>query len=427
MPWGEIFSALQDTDLGAEDMRDLQAYMQERIKAQQDASAQPAPKGEDEEEEDEERRRRRRRIGAQEAEEEEGRASTQPPSPAASSAAFDWKATLASFKEQTKTIDRSIALRKAGNERLTAGDLEGAQQQYQEALAVLEAGTVVHTGRTRRCGLSCRLNMAVVETKKGEYERAREMYSTLLAEAEEGTEEKAVRLQCLVKRAKLSRRLGKMEEAMADLIEANRLKPSDGKVAAELEEMGGTPVPPPPPPSPVVSPSSSPSPLDALFGGEGLGGAPGGGGGGMDLLGGLLGSTGDGGGGGGGGGLGGGLEGLLGNYMQSMGARVVDMLEQPETLNMVCGMVKKLQPEYLKSLAQTANLPLSDGTIRWIHGKATGLEPADIKRWVGRGKMAHKTYKTTKRTWASVQPLVRPMRLLVTYALVLRWFAACLY
>ena len=115
----------------------------------------------------------------------------------------------------------------------------------------------------------------------------------------------------------------------------------------------------------------------------------------------------------------------MGNYLSSMGSRVVDMLEQPETLTMVCTMLKKLQPDYLKSLAVTANLPLSDGTIKWIHEKATGLEPRDIKRWVSRGKWAHSSYVSTKRTWGSVKPLVRPVRLVVTYALVLRWMAAC--
>ena len=116
----------------------------------------------------------------------------------------------------------------------------------------------------------------------------------------------------------------------------------------------------------------------------------------------------------------------MGNYLSSMGSRVVDMLEQPETLTMVCTMLKKLQPDYLESLSVTANLPLSKGTINWIHEKATGLEPRDIKRWVSRGRWAHASYVSTKRTGGSVKPAVRPDRLVMTYCLVLRWMAACL-
>jgi len=366
-------------------------------------------------------------------EDEEDEEDASAASAAAAAEAFDWKSTIAAFKEQTKTIDRSISLRKAGNEKLAAGDVDGALSQYEEALSVLKKGTVVHTGRTRRCAQSCQLNMAVVETKRGDYEKALEMYSTLLAGLEGGREggrgkDKAVRLQCLTKRAGIARRLGRVEEAFQDLVEANKLKPTDRKIAAELEEMGGVPVPPPLslPPSLLSNPVAGGSPLDALFGGGGGGGLGGGGGG--DILGGLLGSLGCGGGGGlGGGGAAGGdlLGGLMGNYLSSMGSKVVDMLEQPETLTMVCTVLKKLEPDYLKSLAVTANLPLSDGTIKWIHEKATGLEPRDIKRWVSRGKWAHSSYVSTKRTWGSVKPLVRPVRLVVTYALVLRWMAAC--
>ena len=42
---------------------------------------------------------------------------------------FDWKGTLAAFKEQARVLERSVALRKAGNERLAAGEallLDGA-------------------------------------------------------------------------------------------------------------------------------------------------------------------------------------------------------------------------------------------------------------------------------------------------------------
>eukprot|EP00624_Nannochloropsis_granulata_P004089 evm.model.NODE_30589_length_12170_cov_35.313229.3 len=185
-------------------MRDLQTYMQETIKAQQTAQA--------EEENRKRRRKRRRRIDAAEttaavggagaggagAEErlpvpqvtalveeevEEGEEVEDAPLP---TAAFEWKSTIAAFKEQTKTIERSISLRKAGNEKLTSGDVDGAYSQYKEALMVLEKGTVVHTGRTRRCAQSCQLNMALVETKRLDYERALEMYSTLLAGLENG-------------------------------------------------------------------------------------------------------------------------------------------------------------------------------------------------------------------------------------------------
>lgn len=427
-------------------MRDLQVYMQDTIKAQQAAQA--------EEEGRKRRRRRRRRLdagettaavgvegaegagteeslatpvttaSAGEGEDSEGEEMDDAPSPRTT---FEWKSTIAAFKEQTKIIERSISLRKDGNEKLAAGDIEGAYSQYEEALMVLEKGTVVQTGRTRRCAQSCQLNMAVVETKRSDYAKALGMYSTVLAGLESGSEggkgdDKAVRWQCLTKRARIARRMGRMEEAFKDLVQANQLKPNDQKVAAELEEMGGTPVTPPPQAfcsSFLPSAAGGESPLDALLGGEGGGGA--------DILGGLLGSLGSGAGGlGGAGGEGDILGGLMGNYLSSMGSRMVDMLEQPETLTMVCTLLKKLQPDYLESLAVTANLPVSKGTIRWIHEKATGLEPRDIKRWVSRGKWAHSSYVSTKRTWESVKPLVRPTRLVMTYCLVLRWMAACL-
>jgi len=473
VPWGEIFSALQDSNLSPEDMRDLQAYMLDRIKTQRAAQAAV-------EEQKQRMKRRRIRRGELEGpglatgtkarerraeeeggcipkeemeaasataidgsiegairedkerrevenEEDEEEKALSKATAAAAAAAFDWKSSLESFQTQSQVIARSVALRKSGNERLAAGDVDEAVSLYEEALAVLERGTVVETGRTRVCAYSCRLNIAVGVAKRGEHTKAVEIYTTLLRVLDEGRdeaggrEERAVRWQCLTKRARMMRRLGRVEEAFADLVEANRLRPSDRKVAAELEEMGGTPSPLPPSPPPSLFPGAAASPLDTLLGGEGGG----------NMLGNIFGSIGSGSGmpgmleGGGDGGGGNVLEGLMGKYVASMGTRLLDVLEQPETLNTVCVLLKKLEFDYLKSLAVTANLPVSDATIRWVHTKAMGVEPEEIRRWIGRGKWARAAYVSTKRTWASVQPLVRPVRLLVMYALVLRWIGAC--
>lgn len=116
---------------------------------------------------------------------------------------------------------------------------------------------------------------------------------------------------------------------------------------------------------------------------------------------------------------------MVGDYISSMGSRLVDLLDEPQTLQMVCTMAKRLEPSYLRSLAQTANLPLGDGTIDWLHKKATALEPEDLRRWVSRGKFAHKTYAATRRTWAGVKPLLGPMRLAAMYLMMIRWMVAC--
>jgi hypothetical protein len=140
-------------------------------------------------------------------------------------------------------------------------------------------------------------------------------------------------------------------QTQADLVEANKLKPSDAKIREELEELGGTPVPPPPPPAPVASP------LDALFGGGGSGaagasgaggglfgdgllsglGAAGAGGGGADLLGGLLGSAlGSGGAGtGGGGGNPLGAFGRVGGWVD-VGLAVEGRVETNELISCCC-------------------------------------------------------------------------------------------
>ncbi len=96
----------------------------------------------------------------------------------------------------------------------------------------------------------------------------------------------------------------------ADLVEANRLKPSDAKIREELEELGGTPVAPPPPRPPVASP------FDALLSGEGGLGAGAGAGGGLFGEG-LLSGLGAAGAGAGSGGAGGGGPDLLGGLLAS--------------------------------------------------------------------------------------------------------------
>lgn len=211
VPWGEIFSALQESNLGPEDMKDLQTYMQERIREQrrrqQQQEQQSVPNADQKGEEEDTAPPR----------------AASPPSAAPAAVAvqeeqsepeaFDWKGTLAAFKEQARVLDRSVALRKAGNEKLAAGDVEGARASYREALAVLEEGTVVSTGRMRRCHHSCRLNLAVAATREGDLSGAREVYAGILAEGD-GKVEAAVRLQCLAKRARIARRLGEVEAAL---------------------------------------------------------------------------------------------------------------------------------------------------------------------------------------------------------------------
>lgn len=206
MPWGEIFSALQESNLGAEDMRDLQSYMQERIRAQQQKQSQ------------QQQQQQQKLAEASEAPPPSGEAAAAPAAPAGAGGededgAFDWKATLAAFKEQARVLDKSVAMRKAGNERLAAGDVDGARKSYREALQVLEEGTVVATGRTRRCAHSCRLNLAVAATREGDLAGAREVYAGILAEGSEKVEA-AVRVQCWTKRARILRRLGEVEAAL---------------------------------------------------------------------------------------------------------------------------------------------------------------------------------------------------------------------
>ena len=114
-------------------------------------------------------------------------------------------------------------------------------------------------------------------------------------------------------------------------------------------------------------------------------------------------------------------------WFSSMGSQALNMLDNPATLTMICNFLTKLEPDYIKSLAATANIPISDGTVAFIHKKATSLKPADLRRWVKRGKTLYVTYKTSKKTWKSVKPLVRPTRLLITYTLVVRWMVACVW
>ena len=163
MPLAEIFTGLKDLELDAKEHQDLARYLQERIAAQSS-----------------------------------GGRGGQAPAP------FDWKAVLASFKEQMKTVQKSRDLRQAGTVRFVAGDVEGAQALYSQALSVLKEGTVVPTEGTRKCLHSCRLNLAACEIKRADYMAARATLSDILDDAPD----RVVRLQCLTKRARVASKLG---------------------------------------------------------------------------------------------------------------------------------------------------------------------------------------------------------------------------
>ena len=116
---------------------------------------------------------------------------------------------------------------------------------------------------------------------------------------------------------------------------------------------------------------------------------------------------------------------LMGTLFKSMGTGLVGMLDKPETVDQICAMAKRLDPSLIRSLGSMAGLPLGEETVDWIHRKLS--DPQVLRTWITFGKRAHSTYSASRRTWATIQPLFRPLRVLVTYLLLVQWAVSCLW
>lgn len=116
------------------------------------------------------------------------------------------------------------------------------------------------------------------------------------------------------------------------------------------------------------------------------------------------------------------MKGLLGN----LGPRLLEMVEKPETLNMICRMANGLDASRVRALAQQAGLPIGEQAAGAIGKWATGLRPEHVQRYIKWGKRTHGAFRTSKAAWARASPWVSRTRRVLPYILLLRWIAACI-